>query len=194
MLYILLLCSVMCGVGDSILTPMLRVLSWCLFFGGYSLGCELSCFFCVWALTILSSLVSILVSWPRCSMLCLSLCGLGCWVVPCALWLVWCVVILFFEHMSYGGSFALVLSFLVGFCHICFYVPCALRSNILIMPSLLFQQPWWDKNVLNKLHDLSHKALKSKSMSLVPVRKAGCPGGPGWPGSPGKPVSPVIPG
>lgn len=38
--------------GDSILTPMLRDLSRCLFLWGYSLGCELSCFFCVWALTI----------------------------------------------------------------------------------------------------------------------------------------------
>lgn len=113
---------------------------------------------------------------------------------PCALWLVWCAVILFFEHMSCGVSFAIVLSFLVGFCHVCFCVSRARQSNVLIMPLLLFQQPWWDKNVLNKLHDLSHKALKSKSMSLVPVRKAGCPGGPGGPRNPGKPVSPVIPG
>lgn len=134
------------SVGDRILTPMFYIFfpgAWVnTLLWGYSLGCVLS--LCVlsgaWALgpATSSSSVSVLVSGPGCSF---SMFVHVAFVkFPCHVLLsVWCVFILFFwsRLMVVHLPHALVLSCLAsahGFYYVCFYMLCALQSNVLTPP------------------------------------------------------------
>ncbi len=129
------------SVGDRILTPMLYIFSWCLsepLLWGYSLGCVLS--LCVlsgaWALgpDTSSSSVSVLVSDLDAHSPCLCTTHLLNSLAMCSCQ-VGVFLFYFFEHVLWWFICHMLLYVMFGISTwlllCCFYMLCALQSNVL---------------------------------------------------------------